>query len=315
MAFSSTLISSIAALAGLILFTTLLRHRGFLKEEHGTLFSNLVMNVTLPALVFTAVNRSTLRWEDAELAMLLLLGEVLCLTLAWGIGCMMKLGHPQMGALILTSGFGSSAFLGYAVITQVFPGNEQALEEVVILSEIGFVPALFTLGVLIASYYGSAMTDTKRRISEALSFFWSPVFLSLVLGLICSTFSYESQSVVWITFINALEILGRANTLMIVLAIGALLRFENLEAAIFPVIAACMIKLVMQPLIVWFPMQAMDVSTLAERVLVLEGGMPSATVAVVICNRYGCDARLGSVILFIMVLVSPLSILGLLLLI
>ena len=49
------IILSIVTLMGVILIAVLLRGRGVIKEEQGKLFSDLVTNVTLPALVFSSL--------------------------------------------------------------------------------------------------------------------------------------------------------------------------------------------------------------------------------------------------------------------
>ena len=120
-------------LMGLILIAVLLRSVGIVKEEHGKLFSDLVTHVTLPALVFSSLSHATIYMEYALLALLMVAAELVSLLLAWAIGRKLHLENAQMGAFMLTAAFGSSSFLGYALISQVFPGNIDTITEAVII--------------------------------------------------------------------------------------------------------------------------------------------------------------------------------------
>ena len=104
------IVLSIAILMGVILIAVLLRNRGLIKEEQGTLFSNLVTHVTLPALVFSSLSHATLYPEYALLALLMVAAELISLLLAWSVGRGLNLENAQMGAFMLVSAFGSSSF-------------------------------------------------------------------------------------------------------------------------------------------------------------------------------------------------------------
>ena len=164
-------ISTIVVLVGLIFLAVGLRWIGLIKEEHGPLFSTLVTHVTLPALIFVSLAKSVLHWEYAVLALLMLMAEIASLGLAWLGGRGLRLAPPQIGAVMLVAGFGSSSLLGYALISQVYSGDNQAIAEAVIISELGVGPALFTLGTMIALYYGSTGGGVDVRMTEALKFF------------------------------------------------------------------------------------------------------------------------------------------------
>ena len=176
MAIYQQLISSIAVLVGLIGLAMFLRWIGIVKEKDGQVFSKLVTQITLPALIFVSLAKTSIEWSEGFLALIMFIAEIASLALAWILGRAMKLSAPQQGALMLVSGFGSSSLLGYALINQVFPGNTQALTEAVVVSEIGVGPALFTIGTMLAMYYGGQKVDGKDRFSAPLKFFRSPIF-------------------------------------------------------------------------------------------------------------------------------------------
>lgn len=173
-------VTSIAVLVALICFAMLLRKAKLFEEKHGQIFSKLVTQVTLPSLIFVSLAKTKVQMAYCDLALVMLGAELACLVLAWVAAKFLKLSPPQTGAVVLVAGFGSSSLLGYPLIAQVFPGNARALTEAVVISELGVGPALFTLGTMIAMYFGGAAVAGKDRWRAAARFFVSPIFFSVV---------------------------------------------------------------------------------------------------------------------------------------
>lgn len=291
-------LASIAVLLGLICLVVLLRRLGVVKAEQGKLFANLVMDVTLPALIFTSLARQPLEWREGLLALVMFGAEMLCLALAWLLGRILRLSHPQMGAFMLTAGFGSSALLGFALISQVFPGDAAALGEAVVISEVGVGPAMFTIGVMVAIYFGSAQVSAQERLRTALRYFYSPIFFAIVAGLVCANLSLPWQRPLLAELMRGLDILAQANTFMVALTVGAALEFQGFRSALTLATIVCAIKLLLKPVLVWLPTLAMTLPAWQTQVLVLEGAMPSALLTVALSARYGCDATLASRLVF-----------------
>ena len=62
----SRIVSSILVLLALICFAMFLRRIGLLDERDGEIFSKLITNVTLPALIFLSMARTEPHWADVE---------------------------------------------------------------------------------------------------------------------------------------------------------------------------------------------------------------------------------------------------------
>ncbi len=189
MGFTGSLIRSIAVLVGLISLGALLRHVRILERQHSSLFARIVTNFTLPALIFSALSTHPLVWKQMLLPVAMIIAEVLCILLAWAAGCMLRLSRARKGSLILVAGFGSSAFLGYALVKEAFPNDLAALADAVIIGELGVGSLIFTAGVVLAMYFGTGSLNTREQVKEALTFFRSPIFIAVALGIICSAFS------------------------------------------------------------------------------------------------------------------------------
>ncbi len=309
MTFERTVIQSIAVMIGLILLVILLRRLKVVCTDDGPLFARLVTDVTLPALIFLSLAQQALKWDQVALALAMMAAEVVCIATAWGVAQWLHLAGPQKGALILSAGFGSSTFIGYTLVRQIFSTSTQAMPDAIITSEIGVGSLIFTLGVLIAIHYGSSQQADGLQLKTVLKFFRSPIFVALALGILASAVGLPTQNVVAATLLSALDILGKANTLLVALVIGTLLEVPQIRSAALVVVAACLIKLVLQPLVAWLPATWLNFPDLWTRVLVLEAAMPSAILSAVFARRYGCDARLSSLIILSTLFVSSFSLL------
>ncbi|MEA2091430.1 MAG: AEC family transporter [Campylobacterota bacterium] len=302
------IVISIMILMGIILIAVLLRSMGLIKEEQGKLFANLVTYVTLPALVFSSLSHAMIYLEYVLLAFLMIAAELLSLVLAWVVGRRLRLENAQMGAFMLTSAFGSSSFLGYVLISQVFPGNIDAIAEAAIISEVGLAPVLFTIGTMVAIYYGKADSMGKGSFLSVVNFFKSPLFISLIAGVLWSMLQLPVEGMLITPIFQLLKVLSSANTFLVAMTVGVLLHFSGMRTIAWLVLFAVLIKLILKPLIIWIPTLAMDLQDWQLQVLILEAAMPSALLAVVFAKTYGCDAKLASKLIFATLVASSVTI-------
>ncbi|MBL9174818.1 MAG: AEC family transporter [Verrucomicrobiales bacterium] len=297
-------VTAIATLLALILFALLLKRRGFLEESHGRMISRLVANVTLPAIVLVTLSRSRILWNELGLAMVMLAAGVACLALGWGIARGLRLNRPQTGAVILSTGFANASMLGFTIIAQMFPGDREDLAEAVMLSGIGSQPLIFLLGTLIAIHYGGSEVSVAERRRASLRYFRSPIFFALILGLTLSVVIRPDTKPFVARLMNAIKVVGDANTFLVTLAVGLLLqlRLPGPMLRVAALVAAG--KLVVMPLLAWFLGRFLHPNAWQLQVLVLEAGMPSAMLAVTLCSAYHCDDRLAASLVFLSTVLS-----------
>lgn len=308
MPMTTRLIASIVVLLGLICLAAFLRSRGVLKEEQGGAFAKLVTHVTLPALIFVSLAGTPIHWGEAWLALIMLGAELAALCLGWMAATALRMSRADKGAMILVSGFGSSSLLGYALISQVFHGNTGAMTEAVMISEIGVGPALFTLGTIIAIYYGKEEAGADARIKAALAFFRSPIFVSVVAGLAWSILGLPVDGPVIGTVMQGVRVAGDANTLMVALLVGVLLKFDGISSVALAGVLVALNKLVLKPILIWLPTLPMTLQAWEVQVLILEAAMPSALLTVALSRSYGCNAGLASRMVFFTTIISAVSI-------
>jgi predicted permease len=182
------------------------------------------------------------------------------------------------------------------------------MTEAVIISEVGLVPVLFTVGTMVAIYYGKSDLDSKGRLLATTSFFKSPLFFSLVAGVLWSTLKLPVEGTLITPIFHFLEVLSSANTFLVAMTVGVLLHFSGMRTIVWVILFAVLIKLILKPLMVWVPTLAMDLQDWQLQVLILEAAMPSALLTVVFAKTYGCDAKLASKLIFATLVASSITI-------
>jgi predicted permease len=300
-------VSALATLVGLILFALLLKRRGFLDETHGRIISRLVTNVTLPAVVLASLSRSRIQWNELGLATVMSGAGLTCLAIGWLIARFFRLDRPQTAAVILASGFANASMLGFPVIAQVYPGDQNDLAEAVMLSGIGSQPLIFLLGTMIAIHYGGGKVSPAERTWASLKYFRSPIFFAFALGVALSIFVGPVSNPIYDRLMDAVKVVGQANTFLVTLAVGLLLqlRFPGRLMAVAVLVAAA--KLVLMPVLAWAFGRTLGPAAWQLHVLVLEAGMPSAMLVVALCSTYGCDDRLTASFVLITTALSAIT--------
>lgn len=298
MDFNQSVYESVGVLIALILIAMGLRKAGVVKEEHSALFAKVITQFTLPALIFNALSITEFDPEKFLLAAVMIISQVICALIAWGLSVLLKLSRPRKGALILGSTFTSSGFLGYAVIKQIYPGNTEALSDAAIVSELGVALLIFTLGIMIAISFGVKKTTKREEIKETIAFFKSPIFFALVLGIVFSVIRLPQNNWLVHALYNMLSIVGAANTLLVTLTIGIMLHFRDIRKVFIIVILACVIKLIIQPCLSFSQAQLFSFPDLWRQIVVIEAAMPTAALSAVFAKKYGCDAELTTILVF-----------------
>ncbi|MDG4812287.1 AEC family transporter [Hydrogenovibrio sp. 3SP14C1] len=308
---SLSAIPSILILIALISLVVLVRKIGIVKQENGALFAQIVTHLTLPATIFYALSHAQdLQWDYALVVLFILGTEVILLAFAWWIGRQLKLPKPKLGSLMLVSAFGSSALLGYAIVEQVFPTDLNAISEAVFISELGVGVGLFTVGTLVAIYFGGHQTQSKiTALQSLLTFTKSPIFISIVLGILYGQLQLPLDGIFFTEIFNAVHLIAQANTFFVVLTIGVMLEFSGFKHILVLAVVAIILKLIISPILVWLPTLALPLQQWQMEVILLESAMPSAMLSVVLAKRYGCDAHLASRLVYITTLASAMTIL------
>jgi predicted permease len=311
-----TLAQSVAVLVGLILLGSVLKRIGLISDAHGPVLAKLATHVVLPALIFTVLAKSRFFLVYVELAAVMIIAQLVGLLLGWALARMARLGPAATGSVILCSGFGSSAMLGYPLIAAVFPGETAAMTEAAAIAELGAAPLGYVLGPLVAIYFGvkartGAGTDTARTVAHSLATFAkSPIFLAIVAGFGWSVLRLPTDAPVIGAVFSGLGMIADANTFLIAVAVGVALRYDRLSESPGVTAGVAAIKLLALPSVVWFASHALTVTDVELEVALIEAAMPSALVAVVFAKTYGCDSAVAARLVVVTAVLSCATTVG-----
>lgn len=303
-----SLVEGVIVMLAIIVLAVLLKKFGVLKKDDSALFSRIVLQVTLPAVIFSSLALQHFNNEFLLMAGIMAVIEIAVIIMAWLIATMLKFKPGEKGALILVSAFGMTTMLGYPIIRQVFPGNAMAMEEAVVTSEFGVGLLLFILGPLIAMYYGESKLEGKFIMKSVRKFFVSPIFIALVCGIGFSFIPFERESQVFTTLVHFFQLIGNANLLMVAFTIGLLVEFKQINHIYLFLGIAILLKLIVKPLLaVWFT-DGPHFTEMMREIVLIETALPSAILTVVFAKQYNCRPDLVSMAIMVTLVLSVASV-------
>ncbi|MHC1738022.1 MAG: AEC family transporter [Ignavibacteriaceae bacterium] len=287
-----------------ILLCLLLRKLSIIKEEDGKVFSNLLTKAVLPAVIFLQLSATPIKSNQFLLVFAVFVAGVLSMLLAWGLGSLLKLSRARTGALMLTSSFGSSALIGYPFIAYSFQNNPEAMADAVLLSELGVGLPMFILGPAIAMFFGDKFRQSGMKKTLSWSYFWSPIFISIVLGIVFSFIPFDRDHSYIEPFFEALKMINGALTVLACLILSLQLKFIPLKGIIPLFIISALIQMGFQPWIAHVQATIYNLSSLQTQVLVLVCSLPSAVLGPVFAKQYDCAPDTASALVMAHIVLS-----------
>ncbi len=305
------LIQAITSLIVIYLLALRLRKSKVLKEEHSLILARIVTDLSLPAIVFSNLAGKQITSNDLIPALVMFIVEMCCIILSWLLCALLKMPRDTTGPIVFCSAFGSSTFLGYAVIIEMYPTVSQAMTEAVLISEIGVGYPIFILGPILAAYFGSKKTNFKDNITVSLAFFRSPLFFAIFVGILWTPLGLPTaDNNLFKPLFDICDILGHALTPLAIISAGLMFKIPNIKQISLALIIVIFIKLLLKPVLLGFCADALGFEKLWKDILIILGAMPPAVLGAVFLRRYGGNASLASTILLIATCVSCITILG-----
>jgi predicted permease len=299
---------SVLAFATVVLLCVLMKKWAVVREEHGPLFANLLTQVALPVVIITQLATHPLEARQLLLVLAMIVSGTVCMALAWVAGNLMKLARSKIGALMLVSSFGSSAFIGYPLIQYAFPNNPEAMRDAILVSEIGVGLPIFTLGVWVAMHFGEKHGGGSATQWQPLrDYLRSPIFLAVAAGLLISPLHLNPEMPWLAPFFEAARMVSGALTILSCLVLGINLNFRTVRGIIPLLLVSATLQMIVEPYVANFQATLYGLSMEQRQVLVMESAMPSAILGSVFASHYQCAADTTSALIFINILLSLIT--------
>lgn len=198
------------------------RRTRFIQEQTVQDLKKLVINVSLPALLFLAFSKVTLQAGYLIIVLTIFAAGVLVLL----VGRLLRriLGMPSPYFPMLLTGY-EAGMMGYAIYAAVFGADNIYKFGIIDLGQVTFV--FFVLATVLER---QSAAQAKSLSAVAINFIKTPVILSILLGVLAN----QSGAAAWMrtqplaaSIINALEMLAPLTTPLIAIVIGYEMRLQK----------------------------------------------------------------------------------------
>jgi len=268
---------------------------GFVPGSATGVFTALLMKITLPATIFTAM----LRPFDAAFlkssVVIFLLGFGLFLLFAllcFPAARLFRVKAEGRGMWMMCCTFCNNGFMGYPVILALFGEDGLALAA---MMGIAFNLLVYTLGakqVLMDSAAGGGVQLSAK------SLLLTNVNAATALGLVFFCLQLTPPQAV----LSPIQYLADVTTPLSMFLIGMTLAKGKVGEAFRDrdVFSACLMRLLLLPLLTWVILKLVPTSDpLIPCVVLITMAMPSPAVSAVLAEQYGCRTDLSAKIVFL----------------
>ncbi|WP_425447999.1 AEC family transporter [Dethiothermospora halolimnae] len=264
-----------------------------LTDEFNKGLSNLLINVTLPALIITSMNYKFSKEMFDNSILILIIGIITYIYMIIISKIFTKAFHteePQRGVYKFLVLFSNTGFMGYPILNSIY-------------GEIGiFYGAIFNLlfNIMIWTVGVSFVNQEDKKIS--LRSLINPGIVSVIIGFSLFIFSIKLPNLLY----TSLKSLGSTTTPLAMILVGSLLAdakfsdiFKNYRLFIITAI-----RLFIIPISLIFVLSLFNLPEIVIGVIVIVNAMPAAANAAIFSRKFESDYRLASQGVFLTTLLS-----------
>ncbi|KDN54987.1 AEC family transporter [Flavobacterium seoulense] len=260
----------------------------FPKQSYKKL-NKFIINFCLPALTLYFIPK--VKWQ---IELLYPIGAA-WISFAFSIlffailGSYFKWSKKLTGALIITSGFANTSFLGFPIIEALY--GKSGLETAILVDQPGCFVVLSTFGLLVAISYSNGSASLAEMFKKIV--FFLP-FIAFCGSILMNVFGYEFVDEIQF----GLKKIGSLITPLALFSVGLQLKFDS-KSKHFPFLAlGLFFKLILMPLFIY----VLYVLILKQHgpqieVTVLEMAMAPMITACIIASTHGLKPKLCSMMI------------------
>jgi predicted permease len=256
---------------------------GLTAEQTRPVLTTVVYYVFLPALILDVLWAANIGLESFEYTIVGVGGILLVLLITWTVVWLFKFSRAKAGAILLATAFPNVTYLGLPILEQTFGSWARSVAIQLDLFAAG--PLLFTVGVMVARYYG----DNENENKSILSFLNTPPFLAAFIAIFLNLNHVPSPD--WLD--GVLKQLSAAVVPLMLFSIGLALSWSAVRWKNVPyIIPVIIIKLLVMPLIVIEMVSYLSMDDQHKAATVIDMAMPSMVLGIVFCDQYKLDSSL-----------------------
>jgi len=280
----------------------IVKPNNLVSDELKKSINSVVFNLFLPALCIKVMLTSPLSKET----LLVPLNSVLTLLVMIVVNYLiynvlskpLNLNKSEIGALVLTSTFGNTTYLGLPIITGLY-GDSYA-RFVLYYDLLAMTPFLWTVGARVSASLGG---QKSLSILESIKkIFTLPPLWGIVIGI----FLHLSGIPVPKFFIKALDMLGAVVVPLMIFSIGLSLSFIKV-AHTLSLVPVCILKLFISPLVGYWLGKIVGLEGTILNIVTLEAAMPSMVLSLLVAGIFNLNVTLTAMAIVITTILSFIS--------
>lgn len=258
------IIENLVLVLGFILLGTIMKRSGHFPENSTSVLNTLVIYVSLPAIIILSISKLEINtqmlipvvahWFTIGIHILILLALY-----KW-----LKFSKSVLGALIVVTTMGNTAFLGIPLIEGFF--GHGAVPYAVLYDQLGSGIAFIIMGAFVLPYFTGQKSKTLKEALVHL--FTFPPFLALIAG-----FMFK---IVPMPFVVENVFVKLSATLIpcAMLGVGFDMKYKFDKASLKPLVIGLWVKLLIIPLIVLATVKFIGLDGVSTQISVIQSGMP-----------------------------------------
>lgn len=278
----------------MIILGFFLKRIGMLKPQDSNTLSAIVLNVTLPAMVYINISTAKIQPDMMILPIASFILSIICMLIV-GVFCKIR-GYDKIKSwtLMIAAAMMNTGFIGYPITLNIF-GNEGLLHAIFFDM---VTPILFVMyGMMLVKEFGG---DMHKVIKKGLEFV--PLW-AVVIGLVANVVHFQEGYVLHST----LNYLAGGTVPLIMISLGLTIDFRDVKKYLKDSLFISFIRLLLAPTIVFVVFSALGISGMVFNVAVLEAGMSTAMTALVLAITYNIDHKLMSSVILVDVVLSLIT--------
>ena len=289
-------IETILAIILLILVGYISKRIGLLKYEDSITLNKIVVNIAIPSLIFLAMYTA-----DLSNIKVLIPITLICIVTGSLSGLLVYLFSVARGyskktkwTLVGTSTLFNSGFLGYPVVLGIFGASGLVRA---VFYDMGSTILFLCLGILFIIIFEGKYTSIIRR-----TFLFPPIW-----GIILGIFANFMHLNIGVLPLNVLQYLSGAAIPIIMISLGLSLEVGGLKNYLDAASFVSFIRLAVSPVIAILIIYILGLTGLESTVTIIEAGMPSAMLSLVLAASYDLDIKAAAACIFLSTVLSMIS--------
>ncbi|BAU29210.1 hypothetical protein DFP93_11726 [Aneurinibacillus soli] len=282
----STVVSSIAVMAAMIVIGALLTRTVPFTVERRQLLMAIIINVAMPCIIFHGIFQTKVDQAFLTLVLITFVCSIILNSLGVGLGFLAaraaRMTPDKAREIALLSGLGNTGFIGIPLCAALF-GPKGALLAAIFDAGLDFT--IWTLGVMILQPH---VRISLRSLRELVNIPMIAIFVGMIIAVLNLSpppvVAHLTESLANLASPLAMMYIGMLIPALIkkkTPAIGHISMPLVLKLCIFPISCALLLK------VVSFPVEVVQT-------IIVQTAMPSMTLASILFARYSADEEYGA---------------------